>query len=178
MTTGPLDLLQRFFPIILIGGSLLLLALNWRRLGGRPADDGTPDGPEPCGRCGYDVRGGLERCSECGLPTPAARRRRLAALRTGWPTEAIAPRSPAADETPVVVLTTDEAPAVELLRQHLEARGVFARAASPQPIGHAAYQQVMGGHRLIVWSADADRARAIVARLWGDVDADGLDRPV
>jgi hypothetical protein len=77
-------------------------------------------------------------------------------------------------EQPVVVLTTDAGPAAELLRQHLEARGIAARTAGPQPIGGSVYTgHSMGGHRLIVWSADEERARAIIARLWID---DG-DRP-
>ena len=178
MTGGPLDVfLQSVLPSALVVGSLTLLAVNWQRRRGRTtsASNDTPDGPEPSGHCGYDVRGGLERCPECGRPTPAARRNRLADLRTRWPTESLVPRSPAADETPVVVLTTDEAPAADLLRQHLEARGIAARTAGPPTISNTVYTHVVGGHRLLVWSADADRARAIIARLWGDVHAGTAD---
>jgi hypothetical protein len=174
MTGTPFDAILRFMPLLVGGGLIVILVMNWRRLG-PPADgrDGD-DGPEPCVHCGYDVRGGLERCPECGRPTPAFRRNRLADLRTRWPTETLVPRSPGFDEVPVVVLTTDDGPAVDLLVQHLEARGIAARVALPQPIGHAAYQQVMGGHKLIVWSEDADRARAIIGRLW--VDSGVTDR--
>jgi hypothetical protein len=173
-----MSFVQQFMPIVPIAGLTLLLAIGWKRrahTGSNGDDDDTPDGPEPCGHCGYDVRGGLERCPECGRPTPAARRNRLADLRTRWPTESLVPRSPAADETPVVVLTTDEAPAADLLRQHLEARGIAARTAGPPTISNTVYTHVVGGHRLLVWSADADRARAIIARLWGDVQAGTAD---
>ncbi len=173
MTDGPLDLLQRYGPAAVIVGSLLWLAVNWRGLRRRPADDETADGPEPCGHCGYDVRGGLPRCPECGRPTPAARRNRLADLRTRWPTETLTPRTPAADETPVVVLTTEEAFAADLLRQHLEARGIAAPTAGPPTISNTVYTQSVGGHRLLVWSDDADRAQAVIDRLWTDVDGGG-----
>ena len=163
MPSGPVELIQHALPVVLIAGVLTLLVVNWKRLS-QPTHTG--DAPETCPGCGYDVRGGLLRCPECGRPTPAERRRRLADLRTRWPTETLVPRVPDPDEQPVVVLTTDQAPAADLLRQHLEARGIAARTAGPQPIGYAAYQHVMGGHKLVVWSADAERARAIVASLW------------
>ena len=175
MTSGPLQVVRAVLPFVVYGGMIALLVASWYRLGRSDgAATAAGDGPDPCSHCGYDVRGGLERCPECGRPTPAARRNRLADLRTRWPTETLVPRPPTPDEQPVVVLTTDESPAADLLRQHLQARGITARTTGRQTIINS-HTGLRVSRRLIVWSADEERARAIIARLWSDVGSEEPD---
>lgn len=121
---------------------------------------------EPCEHCGYDVRGGLLVCPECGNATRLQRRQRLRRLRD-WPATPVAVRRPSSDEQSVVIFATDNVLLVRALQQQLIARGIQARSRGRAGgIDPVTATDRAHWHELLVWSADADLATAMVAALW------------
>jgi hypothetical protein len=79
--------------------------------------------PTHCRQCGYDLRGGHERCPECGTVVKALDGERLL---NEWPSVWIEPRRPLQNEVAVIVhVAYNSAEARELVHQ-LRARGVWA----------------------------------------------------
>ncbi len=132
-----------------------LLAVRLRRRRRPELDDRC----EPCPTCGYDVRG-LSRCPECGSPASGERREKLGRLRFEWPAVRVVPRIPAEAEHTVNLLTTDNGVAVELLRQHLLARGI------PAELDEEPRERKVTLYHLSVWSADRENALRVIDRLW------------
>ena len=85
-----------------------------------------------CDRCGYDLRGGLELCPECGEEVAAIRARRPRTeldphkLRDLWPHVQVAVRQPAPEEHSVNVFRTTNQMEANLLVEQLLTRGVNA----------------------------------------------------
>jgi hypothetical protein len=124
-----------------------------------------PEGATRCTQCGYDLRSTPLRCPECGLVTRQGRRRQLKRLQTEWPANAIAPRTPRADETPSIVYSTDDGGVADYLRQHLEARGIACVKLDPEPMGRIGKYPIFTEHKVVVWSDDEPHAQEIVSRL-------------
>jgi hypothetical protein len=160
-----LELLRWGLPVLALAFAVIWLLSTWNRLDSKPRPSGH-GGSDLCPDCGYDVRGGLERCPECGSVTPYVRRQKLKALRAKLPADAIDPRRPEPHEEPVVVFTTERGMLAEILRQHLEARGIPAEVVKPQAVDRVLMLPPVSTRRLVVWSDDQDSAEAIVGALW------------
>ena len=143
----------------------LFVTIVWPAFKNQSGDQKPDEAEELCVNCNYDARG-LLHCPECNAETRAGRRARFARLREEWPREQIAPRVPAASETPVVILTTDDGMAARLICDHLQARGIWAQAAQSNATYGAVYQAARTSFRVTVWSDDEERARLILQRLW------------
>ena len=94
------------------------------------------------------------------------RTRRLRRLREEWPGNAINLRMPRPDETPCLLFTTFSGPLADLLRQHLECRGVVCQLSRAQGgIDPVNATPMIGAWRLVVWSEDVEQAVGIVKHL-------------
>jgi hypothetical protein len=82
-------------------------------------------------------------------------------LREEWPTKYIEPRTPAPSETLEAIYMTDDALLADVLKQHLEARGILAILRNPQHIGRGMY----GSYHVMVPSVDAKRGKSVVTWL-------------
>jgi hypothetical protein len=119
-----------------------------------------------CPECGYDLRASKGRCSECGIPLPGERFSRL--LRD-WPADAIKLRPPAPEEKPVVVYESQNSMECNLLRQHLQSRGIFCHNRE-FPLPGLRRSGPESEQVLIVWSADFDRAKGLIAQLLEEIN--------
>jgi hypothetical protein len=90
-------------------------------------------------------------------------------LRDDWPAAQIGARTPEAGEVPVVVYESKNALEAGLLQEQFQARGIECRL-DREEIPGVVYGGVYQTLKLVVWSGDVDRARAIAAKL--------LDRPL
>jgi len=88
-------------------------------------------------------------------------------LRDDWPADAITPRIPRPDETPLVIYGTDSQWEAVTLRDQLEVRGIAAQVVDRPVIHQNAYLGLatLGSWRVVVWSGDAELASSIRDKL-------------
>lgn len=143
---------------------VLIIALVWMT---RAQKSQLVDDEEHCPHCGYDVRASESRCPECGMPFRRPEER--IPLRDDWPADAITPRVPRPDETPVLIHSTKVPWEANALREQLEARGVRAQVHSPQKQPMNPYTNPagapIGDWQVVVWSGDVELAISIRDRL-------------
>jgi hypothetical protein len=133
--------------------------------GRRTGDDEDEYEQEPCPECGYDVRASRGKCPECGADI-ASRHRYFRALSEDWPETNLDPRVPAPGEELVMLHSTPVAFEADLLRDQLLARGIRSEAGVWQETGVArAAGRAPPFHRVLVYSGDAEAAKAYLERL-------------
>jgi len=100
----------------------------------------------------------------CAVPNVAANPRRLLLrkLREDWPATPITLRRPGFGEVPVTLFTTHSGVLADLLRQHLECRGVACQLSHAEQINPTSGARTVGAVHLTVWSEDRDLGSAII----------------
>lgn len=86
---------------------------------------------------------------------------RLHRVREAWPEDPIALRRPDPGEAAVVVMEDVHGP-VDLLREHLECRGIPADVLDAPVIGRSKHSDIYGTRKLVVWEEDVSRAKEII----------------
>jgi len=161
-TTEDGDVMDQAAVLLLLVGLVAAIWAGWRNV---RKDEGV------CERCGYDLRASRGRCPECGEPIPFRRRSEVAGrLRDHWPTDAIAPRVPHADEERTVVHTTPQRVEADLLCAQLVARGTFARVEPRVAGGLLSDEEVRVVYEVFCWSDDAELAREMARRLTAEAE--------
>lgn len=116
-----------------------------------------------CPVCGYDLRATKRRCPECGTPVFDGLPRHIP-LRDDWPATSMVPRSPSADETPIVVHQAASSLEANLLQQQFEARGIECRITIDKIAG-VYTGRTRRTASLVVWSGDIEQAKLILSKL-------------
>jgi hypothetical protein len=112
--------------------------------------------PTHCRRCGYDLRGGHERCPECGAVLKSLDAWRL---ENEWPEVWIEPRAPQKGEVAAVVYVAyNFAEARELVHQ-LRARGVWAWVGNESELSGAESSDELA---IVVSTLDRELALGVI----------------
>ena len=166
------------------GGFAIMMAvvIGWWVLSiltGRPLPTAT--GPEPdakgliirrCRKCGYDLRGIVGRCPECGIFN-VDRAKYFQSLNSDWPEQATDPRVATPEENRELLLSTSNPMEADFIQQQLNSRGIYC-AIEEETFG----EPFLGNHRtcfqLLVYSNDR-RAALEFLRHAKDLPPDATD---
>lgn len=102
---------------------------------------------------------------DAASPARQQRQRHLEAWQGTAPTVRLQPRIPGPDESPTILFQSPNRLEILALQERLEAAGIICLTHTDRQLDPATLQYHPNDSRIVVWSADADRARRIIDRL-------------